>query len=231
MDKLFSQNKYLQKYQLYIIPLIGLLITILLLIFLIIPQIQKLSKANEDLALLSQQQELLNKKITDLQQVNVEDIKNKYQISQLALPADKNIPSAVSQFQQIATQNNVELTSLGIAPGNPSGGTDYLLFKVEISGNLNQISVFLNSIKEGPRIMKVSSIEISGGLEGTYQASVSVFVYYQPAQNTLGNLEDPVTPLTPADQALLDDINNKSKTYSFLENGTSVPRGKLNPFD
>lgn len=225
------ENQFFKKYQIYLIPIIGLIITALLLIFFIIPQINGLSTVNDNIQQITQQKILLSKKTDDLNKVNLESTKEQYQLSLAALPADKNIPSAIAQLQRLSSLNSLQLANLSLGQGGPASGVDSFIIKTEVLGSLDSISNFLNDIKEGPRVMKVSSIEINGGQGGIFSASLGISVYYQAQQNILGKIDDPVVLISDSEKSLLENIRNLVQENLDNFSATTVVKGKIDPFE
>ncbi len=225
---------YFNKYQIFIWPAIGIIVSSSFLILLIIPQITSVGKSDEDISQLKERSTLLNQKLVQLQAIDVAKYRENLNTVLIALPLDKDIPSAISQIQNLAGSNRLEIVEFTIAAAGPTvnSATSYQV-KIDLAGDLASIKNFIEQLKQAPRVMTIEKATLAGTKNSLiYQASLAIDVYRQPQQTNLGGLEDPVTALSDSNLSLLARLSKAVKNIPLVSSSNATgPKGKVNPFE
>ena len=150
--------------------------------------------------------------------------------SVIALP-DKN-PGLImlSQLNASSETKQVELKEKNIRIG---GGINKTLpgalisFKTE--SDLATVLGFLKEIKALAPVSNLEQINISQD-EGVFSVTTELIVYWSDFPTEIPKVSEPVTSLSPSEQALLDEITKLVKPQ-FIEFAPSAPSVRENPFN
>lgn len=218
--------------KIFIWPAIGVLITLILLVAVIIPQIYSILDTNLQI----RRQEVLSKdlqnKASVLETINVNQYKNDFNKLSINLPSIPDVPSVISQLQVLATQSNVTIKSLGI--NTPSSTTsDNFQIRVDLEGELSGINRFITDLKSSSRLLVLNRIEMVGSRSSlVYQASITLTAYFQPVETTLSAIDQRIEPLSKDDQGEIIAISrNVNENQGVSEISATGPKGKSNPFE
>lgn len=227
-------NSLTKQILVYKIPIIAIVVGLLTLGVVIIPQALAVPKTNEEISGLKIKNEALTKKIGQLDQVNESEYQSDVETVTNALPIDREIPGAFVQLMYLMQSNGLTLQDIGFnsPPGVPSNSRlEEYVIKLGITGNSDDLVSFIEKLKEMPRIMKVTGIELnSGQTAADIQATVNLTTFFLGLSTNLGAVEQPINLPTPADREVIEKIK------TFMNNLPSTPDdatgtvGKANPF-
>lgn len=220
------------RYRLYIFPAIVAMSSLFLIIFEIYPQTAKLIENQKVAGDLTNKSKFLATKVVALENLNGEDLSQKVGIALNAFPADKDYGNILGLLQGLTAQSGFTISS--IALGNTSGklgNASSFEIKLEIKGPRNLFQSFLSNLENSPRIMRVSSIDISSTqAQEVLDAALVIEVLYSPAPQSFGTADSPLPSLSQKEEELLTTL---SKTALTVTPSVSAPsqRGKANPFE
>lgn len=228
------KHPLLVKYQVLILPVASLLVCIMLVIFIIVPQIGAIGKAQESIAQMQAKNKTLVQKISALSQVDERVNRENIDTLLSALPGESDVPGAIGQVLFLLDQSKLVLESISFSSG-PTGGTAINNFqiKLDVSGNVTGIKAFIQNLKKAPRLMTIDKLDIAGGRDGgDMQGTVYLLVYYQVLPSSIGNVEAPVSVINDKDLTTIAQIKSfKAATPQSVDTvDLSVPRGKSDPF-
>ncbi len=225
-------NKFYLRYRLYIFPAIVALSSLFLIIFAIYPQTAKLIENQKVAGDLTNKSKFLETKVVALESYNGEDLSQKVGMALDAFPADKDYGNILGLLQGLAAQSGFTISS--IALGNTSGklgNASNFEIKLEIKGPRNLFQIFLMNLENSPRIMRVSSIDISSAQASeALDAAVVIEVLYSPSPQSFGTVDSPLPTLSQKDEEILVALSRTTLTASFSAVQPSQ-RGKANPFE
>lgn len=225
-------SKFYLRYRLYIFPAIVALSSLFLIIFAIYPQTAKLIENQKIAGDLMNKSQFLATKVTALESFNEEDLSQKVGVALKAFPVDKDYGNIFGLLQGLATQSGFTISS--IALGNTSGklgNASSFAIKLEVSGPKSFFQNFLNSLDNSPRIMRVSSVDISSAQTSTtLNAALVIEILYSPAPQNFGTVDSPLPSLSQKEEELLATLSRTVVPASPSAVQTS-PRGKSNPFE
>lgn len=222
-----------ERYQLLIWPLLGIGISILLLVLLIIPQLFRIWATNQKIAATKEKINSLTQKYDQLKKIDLSEYKQNLNESLIALPLDKDIPSAISQIQTVALNDQIQISGLLVGGGTTTTTPASYQFKIEGVGNLESVKKFIADIQKGPRVMSLESVELSSGNKDStvYGVSLSITAYSQIQETKLGPLDQPVVSLNDREIAVLTAIKQTTQNISVISQATgSAVKGKSDPF-
>lgn len=220
------------RYRLYIFPAIVALSSLFLIIFAIYPQTAKLIENQRIAGDLTNKSQFLATKVAALESLNGEDLSQKVRIALDAFPADNDYGNILGLLQGLAVQSGFTVSSISL--GNTSGklgNANSFELKLEIKGPRNLFQSFLMNLEDSPRIMRVSSIDISSSqVSEILDAAVVVEILYSPAPQSFGTVDSPLPSLSQKDEELLVALS-KSTLVASPSAVQPSQRGKANPFE
>lgn len=231
--KQIKESQIYQKYQFLIVPVIAAIVCILLLVFILLPQISNSFTTSKNLEAAQNKYNELNKKIKTLEEVDITSYKEGITTALTAVPSDKDIPGSINQLLFMINNSELKMINIVISTtGTPIKALNSFNVKLDVEGDLAQIKDFITQIKKAPRIIELNGVELSTGKDNKAQASLSLLVFYQEISNNLEDVEKEVTPLNNNDKQTLSTISENSKNISSdLTPILNGPRGKDDPFN
>jgi len=213
----------------FILPIRAFVLTIILSVFVIFPQVSDYLRINTQIGELQDQITALNTKAGVLETITESDYQNQLEIVLKALPAERDFVVAATQLQTLAQQSTLALSGLTFAE---SGGADSYQIKVEVVGNYDAIKTFVHKVDAAPRVMKVGIIDISPERLPIYTGSITINAYFSPLTTQVGKIDQPVVSLSEKD---LEYIQQLSQQFAIIPGvfTTSGSRGsgKVDPFE
>lgn len=224
---------FYSKYQLIIFPILVAISSIILIVFMIYPQIIRLLKNEQSLREIRHDVKFLEVKAQDLEGLDEVDLTTKVNVSLALLPADKDFVQAVGVIQQLVQRSGFNLISLQLGSSKESAGVLGFAIKMEIAGPKITLGQLLTSIETSQRVMKVSSIEVTTTRSGDLiNASLTIDVFYSPAPSTLGAINAPLAKLTSDEEELIITLSSAIPSAPAPPDTLILqPRGKANPFE
>lgn len=231
MNKQSLMNFYI-KYRLVIYPAVVAFSSLILIIFVIYPQLKdffdgknKISKERERIV-------NLEAKASDLEKVNQVEVEKSLKNALVALPQNQDFTSLVGIFQKLGAGSGITLVSLQLGSSQVQvPGASGFSVKLEVEGSSLALANLLKNIDQASRSMKVESVEVSKTQGGNLTGSVLVDVFYAPVPTQLGNLEQEAPKLSAEEEKILQELSISIPTLS-TESSLSLPaRGKPNPFE
>lgn len=235
------KNPYFIRYQMIIVPALSGLVSIVLIVLILIPQVQEIFRIQKETEINKTQTGILQKKITDLSGQDVNKLRQLVDTTQIAVPPDKDIPGAVDQVNNYLSSNgmvvnNISFSNLGL--DLPSGGNFQI--KLEITGSMVGLKNFSKQLDSAPRIMKIDGLDMYATRNvGNIQASMSINTFYLPLATSIGGVEDKLPAIAQDEIAKLEKLRASiysAPSYSSPSTPTSTvdlntQTGKINPFE
>lgn len=227
-------KKIYLRYRLYIFPAVVAVSSLILIIFVIYPQIISLIENQALEKNILGKSKLLEAKAQELESYNIGDLSRKVSFALGSYPTDKDSVYALGVLQRIIAQLGFNIISISLASsGIKNPASQSYSFKLEILGSVALLPSLLNSIENSPRLMRVSGVEVSSSstTQGT-SISLVVDMLYASAPSGFGSIDSPLPSLSEKDEetiAKLSKVENSSlqtQTPAYLG-----PRGKANPFE
>lgn len=227
-------SKIYLKYRFYIFPVIIVVTSLVLIVFVIYPQSMALVNGFGELQQKSNKLQVLKLKASDLEGLNEIELTQKINILLTALPSDKEYPSLIGVLKGLGSQLGITLSSIqiGQAVSTSNSGSSFIV-NLEITAPQTLISRLATSIESSPRVMKVRSIDLSYNKSTNLVNGIFVLdVYFVPLPTTIGSAESPLPKLSEKDQQTIDNFTRSTPSLSQSSIPATVSaRGKVNPFE
>lgn len=228
----FSSPFYLKNRPL-LIPGAVLVVAVLISVLVTIPQFFKLFETFKRIEELNTKIAFFKNKISALEGIDLELYRKNLDTALIALPVDRNIPGVTGELLVALSGSGMTLNGITFSSSEPESEkiTEYNL-KIDVSGTEENLKNFLDRVKATPRIIKLSSIDVSKGKSNKLSASVGFVTLYQQLPKNITAVDEPVPLLTPQDSQALSAIEDKVKVLPNVTpvSGATPVKGKLNPF-
>ncbi len=231
------KNPIFIKFQSFILPVFSLLMSILLLIFLIIPQILEYISTTKIVNESQQKYASLSKKLITLQKADVTGLNDDISITYLALPKDKDIPGAINQILFYVSSFRLQLDGMAFSvSGADVLGVKGYPVKLDVSGDETSINQFIDNFKQAPRLMKIIDSELTANKSlGKAAASINLQVFYDALPSAVNTSNDQILLPTQQDKDILTKIKQNVQSVPTAigpvpSSGASIKSGKPDPF-
>lgn len=229
--------KLYQTHRLYIFPCIVALSSLILIVFIIIPQATKLIANQQVEAEISSKSQFMEVKAQTLETYNPADLKGKVDYALGAYPTNRDFVYALSLLQNLVISSGFTTVSVTLE-GSPQQGPESKIqsynVKMELLGQGSLLSPLLTNIENSPRIIRVGSVEITAGRTPQETAiTIVVEVLYSSAPSNLGSVDSPLPKISQDEEEVINQLTNSAVQIPQPITQTSQlgPRGKPNPFE
>lgn len=225
--------EYYNKYRIIIFPAVTAVAALILIGVIIVPQLFKLIENNETYTTMNNTNTFLDAKAQELTQIDNNALKNKVDLSFLALPANKDLAEVIGLLQKIVADSGLVLASLQFGKDSVVDGQQAFRVIIEVQGLSTSFAPLMDSIERTYRPMKIDSVEISSpraSLDVT--ATLNIDVFYTPVPKAIGGLEAPLPKLTAKDEEVIAGLAKYvPQSTAVTTNFVAGPRGRENPFE
>lgn len=235
--KLYELNKhpFYQKNKKFIIPSLSIGICLLLIIFVVVPQIKSTLENRKKAENLTTQVAALNNKLKTLNSIDEKQYQEYSNISLVVLPKDQDIPGAIGALMNLLKSNQIGLKNIGFTNPrtSPSGRTSTYNIKLELEAEIQDAKKLVTDIKLSPRLFRLADIELILPKVGSKtQINLSLTAYFQDLPANLGNVEQKLDLVNVQDFQLLANIKNSSQFFpqTDFEAAPNIATGKEDPF-
>lgn len=224
--------QFYSRYKLYIFPAVVALSSLFLIIFAIYPQTAKLIENQKVAGDLMNKSKFLATNVAALESVNGEDLAQKIGITLNVFPTEKDYGKVLGLLQGLAAQSGFIISSVTLSnTSGKVGNANSYEIKLEIKGPKTLFQNFITNLENLPRIIRVSSIDISSNQASeTISTSVVIEALYSSMPQTFGAVDSPLPSFSQTEEDLLIALSKISFTASSSAVSTSQ-RGKTNPFE
>lgn len=225
--------KFYINFRLYIFPAIIALSSLFLIIFAIYPQTVRLIDNQKSADEFLNKSKFLETKVSALENYNEEDLAQKTGLALATFPADKNFGDTLDLLQRIIAKSGFSIVSITL--GNTAGklgNIDSYDVKLDLQGSKALFPILLSNLDNSPRLIKISSIDISNQASQVSGISLVVGVLYAGVPKNFGTSDSPLPQITQKDDELFARLAGGSGPVPLTSVQQQItPRGKLNPFD
>lgn len=226
-------TKYYTKYKIFVWPIAVAVIGLVVVTSVIMPQFTSYLKIKDEIANLDNQSIKYEDKAAGLEDIDTVATKEGLKVALTVLPTDQDVPEAMASLQDIVDQSGLILQ--GISYNSARGGKDNFQFNTTIVGPMSSLKEFFIKMNESSRVFRVDSISARFQRNSIItEAEVPLSVFYSPSvEIALGSFDQPAPKLTKKEEELLSQLSNSmpKATSSALEDTSSIPLGKINPFE
>lgn len=148
----------------------AVVVGVILIVFLVLPEMGKVSKAKEDLASAQAQQQTLEVQRNALQDTEANAPENRKIIERVhnQIPPNADEPGLLQLLNGAAVDSGLDLTT--IAPGTPTfdqtTGLSTITLQLSALGTYSDVTAFTYRIETLPRAAKITSLSLAPGQAG-----------------------------------------------------------------
>lgn len=219
-------NKFYQKYKLLIFPSVVALSCLILIIFVLIPQIGVFLKNSRSQQEFSARSEFLDTKVAALEGLNEPELLDKVGYVLTSLPREKDFAETIALLQKITGNHGYVIASLTFGAG---GGQSFGV-RMEVVGPEALLGSLLSSIEGSSRLLRVASMEISSGKEADIvSVNLALEALFAPMPASLGSIDTPLPEISAGEEELLSKLSSTAQPQFQPTPSTQI--GKSDPFE
>lgn len=228
----FTSPFYLQ-HRHFIMPGIVLVVALLVSGLVTVPQVFRIFENIRTINELNQKKTFFKVKNATLAGIDLELYRKNLDTALLALPVDKDIPGVTGELLVALSSSGMTLDAISFAGSEADENIvqEYSL-KFDVKGQESNLENFLERVKLTPRIIKMTTIDVSKSKSNIVTASINFVTLYQELPENIGSIDDQVPEITADDNKLLAEIREKVESIPqvSVQAGATPVSGKLNPF-
>jgi Tfp pilus assembly protein PilO len=164
-----------------IVGAIAAIVSLLVILFLVLPKLGQVTEAQQDLEEAEAQQDTLESRLSALEQAREEAPQNEAEIREVdrQVPPTADLAGLLLLLRNAATQSGVQVVSLTPAAPSSAEDGDFSSIQVSASGEGSYFAVvdYLYSIETLPRAATVGSLDLTP-VEGsglTFAATITLY--------------------------------------------------------
>lgn len=227
-----------------VVPVAGIVISILIAFMVIWPKIQEIQELRESNVQLAQRAELLENKAEILASLDHNKLEEQLAAAEQLLPSDTSIFAVLGKVEDTANTTGILLNSISTDPSgvNAAGNrravttspesslAPAVVLSLAISGDYQSLMRFVGGLYSYSRVVSIDTMTISagGGEGGQLSTSFGVNAHWKGLPSNLGSIEAPVQKLTQAEEELLEKVRSPEKQE--IPPVPDVPKGRGDPF-
>jgi len=213
----------------------SIVVCLLLIFTFVIPEISQWFSIQTEVATAQQRISVLQNNINFMNNLNKGTVDNQLQVASQALPPQKDFGLILQSISSAALTSGVALGDYTFPVGNitstkitPVSGaanqTPGLPVTVIITGSFEKVKRFIAAIENNSPVAQVTSIDGSGKT-----ISLTIEFYEKPFPTLSVTGDTPLTPLSPKQSALLEQLANGQKTTGAssipqpISSGSAIP--------
>jgi Tfp pilus assembly protein PilO len=252
-----NYKEFLKQNKLIIIPILVGVSSVIIIVFVIIPQVLGYFNVKTEIASSQSRLSILEAKAQDLNKLDEDETQQGLQVVSTLLPEDADIAGVIADIQGIASRSNLEVSHVGYLSTQSTGDKkNNFQIEVKLSGPIPNVRTFLLSLQSFPRVIQVDNIIVQSSTQAV-ESTISLTVFYSTDKSIASaSLDQPITPLTDSQKKVLaqlaEAVKNKPtapsapriqlpspessgsatpETLPLNVDTSSVPIGKIDPFN
>ena len=199
------------KYKIYFVPIGALLVAVILLLYLIIPEVQQWYADQSKIASLVGKISVLNQSLNTVNNIGSKDLDTQLQTASSALPSGKDFIGVLNAISSAAQASGTSVGDYGFQVGDISKSQipkdTFLEISVNLNGNVDHIRQFITSLKNQFPISRITQVNVSGNKTAT----ISIIFFYKPFPQISFTGDDVLQPLTVKEQSLLSQLQRTAQ--------------------
>lgn len=231
--KIEEIRKFYLKYKFYLFPAIVAISSLILIVFVIYPQMasliinQAVEKSSFD------KSKFLEAKAQALESYDVSDLNRKVGFAISSYPTERDSIYAIGVLQGLMAKVGFNIISISQGASiAKSGNIQSYSFKVEVLGPLSRLPFLLNTIESSPRLMRISGMDVGGSSAQGVSVSLGVDLLFGSAPLGFGSIDSPLPTLSEKDGEIIAKLVRSGIPSSASQaNLSNVTKGKSNPFE
>ncbi len=209
-----------KKYRDFLIPAITIIICFILLVKIIIPQINSLSKRGQEMKAEKTKLDILKNNLKLLVDLNESTLDSQLAIASDALPSTKNFTGVLNEVSLSANKSGVFLGDFEFQVGDLSKLTSSeenlpsLQLTLIVNGGVTSAVKFINELYKSLPLAEVKGIEINN-----LRSTMATVFYYKQFSTDSVNPSAPLSPLSSNDLSIIKDFSswNNPKVFEQIQ--------------
>jgi len=231
----------------YAITILVVVVVILVIPFVIKPQLERIREKNLEVKEGRQRLVRLDQKIEDLAKIDEVDESLKLLEVEKAVPSEKRISQLILGVSAIASESGLSVNEMSFKPGlvatasaqksstseksqkltDQQENKNQVTFEVSLTGALRRFDDFLSRLEKAKRLMSVDSVETKR--QGSnYVFNVTISAPFKALESSGDIIADPVPAFTELHQRVFSFLS-QLKDYTSITI-PALPTGVTNPF-
>ncbi len=227
--------KFYTTYRMFIFPAIVALSSLILIIFVILPQLMALLTNQKNVSDLLVRSKSLEVKAATLETYDSSDLARKLEYALSSLPEDKDFATVLGLIQNLAIQSGFSVTSISLGSSSSAkvANAQSYSIKLDVVGAKSLLGVLFSNLEGSIRLMKVSNIEFTNAPnQQAVNSSITLDILYLPLPTNFGNVDSSLPEVTDRDEKLIERLaKNTAPAFSQPTYVSLPPRGRANPFE
>lgn len=226
------------KYRLFLWPIVSGLACLIILGFLVIPEMFSYFKTQGHISDIRNRIEVLEAKAATLESIDDSSNNQNLQVVSTILPADKDVPQTMAVLQDIITKSGLILKNTNYGASNKGAkNSDSFKMSISVNGPISAVRNLLINLADAPQVFQVEAINIQFQNAGSMvEADIPIVVFYQGTGRTSISVDAPVNELSETDKDFLAQLSKLiptplSNPSSASGSSVYVPLGKSDPFE
>jgi hypothetical protein len=196
-------------YKEFLLPVGVILVSLLVIIYIVFPQIQQYFNSQNSVTVEQQKLGALNSNYNLLTSLDDAKIASNLSTLSLALPPEKDFAGIIDAISYVSAKTGVSVGnfefSLGDLSASNFAGTAYPSTKIDVSlkGDAKNIINFASEITKTMPIAEVTALNVSGNT-----GTLTVLFYYKPFPAQSVSDQTPIVALSAKQTALINSISS-----------------------
>lgn len=225
--------KFYYAHQLQIFPVIVVLASLFLIMFVIYPQVVRLISNQQTIGDLNKRSNFLGSKAVALENYNEQGLSNKVGFVLTTLPVEKDYGNVLDLMQQLTAQFGFNVDSISFGGSSiKQGELGSFAIQLDVKGPRAMFQDLLSALENSFRLVRVNSIDITSKQDSQiFSASLGLDALYSELPKDFGNTDSPLPDLSQKDEELIVKLEDLMRSIPSSASAIESPRGKSNPFE
>lgn len=224
------------KYKYIIWPVVIGLSSVIILAFVVVPQILEYLNIRNQISDLQSKYSFLEAKAAELESIDESATSENLKVVFTILPTDQEVLRAMAALQSLVAGSGLELQNTNFASTKLSGDKDSFQLNLTVAGQIGNLRNFLIKLQDASRVFQIESIGVQFlRSKSAIEAEIPVTVFYQKTPQALGPIDQKVAQLSDTERQLLGKlsaiVSQPAGTSGAVASDSTVPLGKSNPFE
>lgn len=195
------------RYKGLIIPFFVIFISLLLFIKFIIPQIQGLLAARQEIKAANDKLSVMKNNFNILNSLDDAMLENQFQVVSNALPSTKDFNGILNALSIASAKTGASLGSFSFKVGDLSAIKDsagkhlFLKLSLNVNGDINTVNNFINTLNNTLPLSEVTSVEME-----SKNSTLTITFYYKPLPPIIYSDDLPIAVISKNDSVLINKL-------------------------
>ncbi len=235
--------------KLYMVPLLVVLVILLLVPFVLLPQLQTIRDKNLEVRIGQERLDSINSKLKILGSIDEEEERLKLLEMEKLIPSSKELASLVVGVRSLASKSDLSVVAMELSPGRVATSSattssskkskafaarekkedsEKITFELTLkSKKVSNLQKFLTAIQKAKRLLGVETIDIRRDEKGVYTFVLEIIAPVRELRSSGDVVASPLPVLTDSHKRVFDFvadfINFTNVTIQKVKTGVKDP--------